>query len=163
VRLVIDAATTMPWAVNVGPIQEHAARWTRALVTQARRHRQGEARRHQGICATGCWDGTTRWWRDQQAVTLGGPAHAKMAGTADARAQAAAGEALTVGRRVHTRRPGQGRTAWTARLETEVIGITGLTTSDPYGTPEPACHANRRDFQAHPIPAVVVRKGQGTD
>jgi hypothetical protein len=86
-----------------------------------------------------------------------------MAVTADARAQAAAGEELTVGRRVHTVRHGQGRQAWTERLETEVVGITGLTTYDQYGAPEHVHHANRRDFQANPINAVVVRKWQGKD
>jgi hypothetical protein len=108
-------------------------------------------------------DGTTLWWLDQHAVTFVVPAKANMAVTADARAQAAAGEAITVGRRVHTRRHGQGRKAWTERLETEVVGVTGLTTYDQYGTPEHACQANRRDFQAHPINAVVVRQWQGKD
>jgi hypothetical protein len=86
-----------------------------------------------------------------------------MAVTADARAQAAAGEDLTVGRRVHTVRHGQGKAAWTERLETEVVGITGLTTYDQYGPPEQARQANRRDFQANPINAVVVRKWSGQD
>ena len=58
------------------------------------------------------------------------PAKTTMAVTADARAQAAAGEGSTVGRRVHTVRHGQGRRAWTERLETEVVGMTGLTTDD---------------------------------
>jgi hypothetical protein len=35
-----------------------------------------------------------------------------------------------VGRRAHTVRHGQGNTARTERLETEVVGITGLTTYD---------------------------------
>jgi hypothetical protein len=86
-----------------------------------------------------------------------------MAVTVDARAQAAAGTDITVGRRVHTGRHGQGRTAWTERLETEVVGITGLTTDDQYGTPEHARHATRRDFEPNPIHAVVVRKWQGKD
>jgi hypothetical protein len=147
----------------VGPIQAHEALWTRALVTQARLHRQGEARLHKVIFDQGFLDGTTRWWLDQHAVTFVVPAKAHMAVTADAQAQAAAGAAITVGRRVHPMRHGQGRTAWTARLETAVVGLTGLTTDDPYGTPEHACQANRRDFQAHPINAVVVRKWQGKD
>jgi hypothetical protein len=86
-----------------------------------------------------------------------------MAVTADARAQAAAGEAITVGRRAHTVRHGQGKTAWTERLETEVVGITGLTTDDQSGTPEHGLQANRRDFQANPIHAVVVRQWNGKD
>jgi hypothetical protein len=91
------------------------------------------------------------------------PAKTTMAVTADARAQAATGEDIAVGRLVHTGGHGQGRTAWTARLETQVVGITGLTTYDHYGTPEPTRHTTRRDFQANPIHAVVVRTWQGKD
>jgi hypothetical protein len=55
-------------------------------------------------------------------------------------------------------KPGQGKTAWSERLETKVVGIAGLTMYDQYGTAEHGRHANRRNFQAHPINAVVVRK-----
>lgn len=163
VLLLIDAATKIPLAVKVGPIQEHEALWTRALVTQARLNLQGYARLHQVVFDTGFLDGTTLWWLDQQGITFVVPAKTAMAVTADARAQAAAGEELTVGRRVHTVRHGQGRAAWTERRETAVVGITGLTTDDQYGTPEHGRHANRRDFQANPINAVVVRTWQGKD
>jgi hypothetical protein len=162
-RLLSDAVTKRPWAVTVGPMQAHEARWPRALVTQARLHLQGDARRHQVSFDTGFWDGTMLWWLDQHARTGVVPAKAEMAVTADARAQAAAGEDRTVGRRVHTVRHGHGQRAWRARLETEVVGITDLTTADQSGTPEHARHANRRDFQANPIHAVVVRKWQGQD
>jgi hypothetical protein len=81
-------------------------------------------------------DGTDLWWLDQHGIMYVAPAKANMAVTADARAQAAAGEGVTVGRRVHTIRHGQGKTAWTERLETEVVGIAGLTTYDHYGTVE---------------------------
>jgi hypothetical protein len=91
------------------------------------------------------------------------PAKAKMAVTADARAQAAAGDEITAGHRAHTVRHGQGKTARTARLETEVVGITGLTTYDQYGTPEHGRRANRREFDPHPINAVVLRQWNGTD
>jgi hypothetical protein len=57
-------------------------------------------------------------------------AAANMAVTADARAQAAAGQGSSVGRRVPTVRHGQGKGARTARLETEVVGVTGLTTDE---------------------------------
>jgi len=70
---------------------------------------------------------------------------------------------VTIGRRVHTVRHGQGRTAWTERLETEVVGITALTTYEPYGTPEHGRHHHRRDFQPNPIHAVVVRKWHNRD
>lgn len=163
VFLLIDAVTKIPLAVKVGQIQEHEALWTRALVTQARLNLAGVARLHKVIFDKGFLDGTTLWWLDQQGIHFVVPAKTTMAVAADARAQAAAGEGSTMGRRVHTVRHGQGKTAWPERLETEVVGITGLTTYDQYGPPEHARQANRRDFQAHPIHAVVVRKWHGRD
>jgi hypothetical protein len=53
--------------------------------------------------------------------------------------------------------------ARTERLTTEVVGITGLTPEDPYGTAEHRCHANRRDFQPNLLNAVVVRQRHGRD
>jgi hypothetical protein len=161
--LLIDAATKIPLAVQVGKIQAHETHWTRALVTQARANLAGHARLHKVVFDRGFWDGTDLWWLDQQGLTFVVPAKSKMAVTADARAQAAAGEEVTVGRRAHTVRHGQGKTARTERLETEVVGITELTIDDQYGTPEHGRHTNRRDFQPNPIHAVVVRKWQGKD
>ena len=163
VLLLIDAVTKIPLAVKVGQIQEHEALWARALVTQARMNLAGSARLAKVVFDKGFLDGTTLWWLDQQGIRFVVPAKTNMAVTADARAQAAAGEDLTVGRRVHTVRHGQGRTACTERVETEVVGMTALTTYDQYGTLEHGCQANRRDFQANPINVVVVRKWQGKD
>jgi Transposase DDE domain len=163
VLLLIDAATKIPLAVKVGQIHEHEALWTRALVTQARLNLASAARLHKVIFDKGFLDGSTLWWLDQHGVTFVVPAKANMAVTADARAQAAAGEDITVGRRGHIVRHGQGRMAWTERLETEVVGITGLTTYDQYGSPEHGHQATRRDFQANPINAVVVRQWNGKD
>ena len=127
VLFLIDAATKIPLAVKVGPIQEHEVLWMRALVTQARTNLAGAARLHKVVFDRGFLDGTDLWWLDQHGITFVVPAKDNMAVTVDARAQAAAGEGITVGRRVHTVRHGQGKTAWTERLETEVVGITGLT------------------------------------
>jgi hypothetical protein len=163
VFLLIDAATKSPWAVKVGQIQEHEALWARALITPARMNLAGYARLHKVVVARGFLDGTTLWWLAQQGIHFVVPAKPNMAVTADARAQAAAEEDLTVGHRVHTVRHGQGHGAWSERLETEVVGITGLTTDDQYGSPEHGRQQNRRDFQPNPINAVVVRKWRGKD
>jgi Transposase DDE domain len=163
VLLLIDALTKIPLAVKVGKIQEHETHWTRALVTQARANLAGHARLHKVVFDRGFLDGTDLWWLDQQGLCFVVPAKANMAVTADARAQAAAGEGVTRGRRVHTVRHGQGQAARTERLETEVVGITGLTTYDQYGTPEHGRQYHRRDFQGNPINAVVVRKWAGKD
>jgi uncharacterized RmlC-like cupin family protein len=163
VRLLIDAVTKIPLAVKVVQIQDHEALWTRALVIQAQANLAGHARRHRVVVAKGCLAGSDLWWLDQRGILLVVPAKTHMAVTIDAQAQAAAGEGVTVGRRVHTARHGQGRTAWTERLETEVVGITGLTTYEPYGTAAHGRHHQRRDVEANPIHAVVVRKWHGKD
>jgi hypothetical protein len=125
VLLLIDAVTTIPLAVKVGKIQGHEALLARALVTQARMNLAGYARLHKVVFDKGFLDGTTLWWLDQHEIILVVPAKDNMAVTADARAQAMAGEGITVGRRVPSVRHGQGKTAWTERVETEVVGIRG--------------------------------------
>lgn len=161
--VLIDARTKLPLAAKVVPIQEHETLSLRALVTQARINLAGYARLHKVVFDKGFLDGTDLWWLDQQGIRFVVPAKANMAVTADARAQAAAGEEIMVGRRAHTVRHGQGKAAWRERLETEVVGITGLTTDDQYGTADHGRHAHRRDFQPNLINAVVVRKWNNRD
>jgi Transposase DDE domain len=163
ILLLIDAVTKIPLAVKVGPIDEHETHWTRALVTQARANLGDRARLHKVVFDKGVLDGTDLWWLDQHALLCVVPANANRAVPADARAQAAAQEGITIGRRVQTGRHGQGRGARTERLETEVVGITGLTTYDQDGTPEHGRYHTRRDFQANAINAVVVRQWHGRD
>jgi hypothetical protein len=156
--VLIDARTKIPVAATVVPIQAHETLSLRALVTQARTHLAGHARRHTVVFDRGFLDGTDVWWLDQRGLMCVVPAKENMAVTVDARAQAAAGEGVTIGRRAHTVRRGQGKTAYTERLETEVVGITGLTTDDQYGTPAHGRQQHRRDFEANPMNAVVVRR-----
>jgi hypothetical protein len=161
--VLIDAGTKIPLAAQVVPIQQHETLSLRALVTQARTNLAGHTRLHKVVFDRGFLDGVDLWWLAQHGMLFVVPAKENMAVTLDAQAQAAAGEGVTVGRRAHTVRRGQGKTAWTERLETEVVGITGLTTYDQYGTPEHRRTQNRRDFQPNPINAVVVRKWNNRD
>ena len=89
--LLIDAVTTMPLAVTVGPIQAHEVLWARPLVTHARMNVAGASRLAKVVFDQGFWDGTTLWWPDQQGIRFVVPANTHMAVTADTRAQAAAG------------------------------------------------------------------------
>jgi hypothetical protein len=159
--VLIEASTKIPLAVTVVPIHEHEVLSMRALVTQARTNLASYARLQKVVFDKGFLDGVDLWWLDQHGILFVVPAKDNMAVTVDARAPAATGEGVTVGRRVHTIRHGQGKSAWTERQETEVVGIEGLTTDDQYGTPEHGHHHNRRDFEANPIHAVVVRQWHG--
>jgi hypothetical protein len=150
-----DAGTKIPLAAKVVPLPAHATRSLRALVTQARTTLAGHARLPKVLFDTGVGEGVDLGWLAQHGSLWVVPATEHMAVTIDAQAQAAAGEDVTVGRRAHSGR--QGKRAWTERLETEVVGITGLPTSDHYGTPEHRRQHTRRDFQPHLSHAVVVR------
>ena len=127
--VLLEARPKMPLAVTGVPIQAHDTRSLRALVTQARTHVAGHACLHQVVVERGLLAGPDGWWLDQHGILCVLPATADMAVTADARALAAAGDGMTVGRRGHTLRQGQGRAAWSARRETAVVGLAGLTPS----------------------------------
>jgi hypothetical protein len=157
--ILIEARTKIPLAGKVVPLHEHEVLSMRAMVTQARTNLAGYARLHKVVFDKGFLDGVDLWWLAQHGILFVVPAKDNMAVTVDAQARAAAGEGVTIGRRAHMVRHGQGRTAWTERLETEVVGIAGLTTYDQYGTPEHGRH--RRDFQSNSINAGVVRKWNG--
>jgi len=159
--VLIEARTKIPLAAKVVPIQAHETLSLRALVTQARTNLARHARLFKVVFDKGFLDGVDLWWLDQHGILLVVPAKDNMAVTIDAQAQAAAGEGITVGRRAHTGRHGQGKTAWAERLETEVVGIAGLTTDDQDGTPEHGRQHHRRDFHPNPINAVVVRQWNG--
>jgi hypothetical protein len=163
VIILIEARTKIPLAAKVVPIQEHETLSLRGLVTQARTTLAGSTRLHKVVFDKGFLDGVDLWWLHQHGILFVVPAKGNMAVTVDAQAQAAAGEGVTRGRRVHTVRHGQGKTARSERLETEVVGIAALTTYDQYGTPEQGRRRNRRAFQPNPINAVVVRKWHGRD
>jgi hypothetical protein len=99
--VLMDAATKMPVAGNVVPIQEHAGLSMRALVTQAQTNRAAQARWPKVVFDRGFWDGAVLWWLAQHRIVLVGPAQDNMAVTIDAQAHAAVGEGVTIGGRVH--------------------------------------------------------------
>jgi hypothetical protein len=151
----IEAPTKKPLAATVVPIHEHEVLLTQALVTPARTNLTGHARLPKVVFDKRFLEGVDRWRLDQHGLLLVVPAKDHMVVTIDAQAQAVAGEGA------HTVRHGQRWATRTERLETEVVGIVGLTTEDLYGTPEHGCRHHRRDFQPNLIIAVVVRKWNG--
>jgi hypothetical protein len=107
VLFLIDAVTKIPLAVKVGRMQEHETHWTRALITQARANLVGHTRLHKIVFDKGFLAGTELWWLGQPGLRFVVPAKTNPAVTVDARAQATAGEGMTVGCRVHTVRHGR--------------------------------------------------------
>ena len=160
--VMIEVRTKLPLAAKVVPIQDHEATLTRELVSQARANLAPHARLSRVVFDRGFLDGADLWWLAQQGLGFVVSAKANMRVTADAQALAAAGTGV-VARRVHTVAHGQGKHRWTERLETEGVGIAALTTYDQYGPEEHAQHPYRKDFEGHPLNAVVVRKWNNRD
>ena len=154
--------TKIPLAAKVVQIQDHEVSFTRDLVSQARTNLGSHARLRCVLFDRGFLDGADLGWLTQQGIGCVGPAKANMTVTADAQALAAAGVGR-VARRVHTVAHGQGKPRWTARRETEVVGLPDLTTYDQYGPEEHARQRYRTDFEGYPLNAVVIRKWPSRD
>jgi hypothetical protein len=161
--IMMDTATKIPLAAKVVKIQEHEASFTRELVTQARANLAGHAQLRKVVVDRGFLDGADLWWLSQQGIGFVVPAKEGMAVTEDARALAAAGKDVAVGRRVVSVARGQGKQAFSEDLETEVVGIRGLTTYDQYGSQEHTIRRNCKGFRGNPLNAVVVRKWNNRD
>jgi hypothetical protein len=155
--VMIEARTKIPLAAKGVQSQDHEATFPREVVTQARTNLADHARLRRVGFDRGFLAGADLWWLAQQNLGFVVPAQENMRVTADAQALAAAGSGV-VARRVHTVAHGQGTHRWRERLETEVVGIAALTTYDQYGPEEHAPHQYRKDFEGHPLNAVVVRK-----
>jgi Transposase DDE domain len=160
--VMIEVRTKLPLAAKVVQIQDHEAPFTQELVTQARTNLADHARLRRVLFDRGFLDGADLWWLTQQGISFVVPAKENMAVTTDAHALAAVGAGV-VARRVHTVAHGQGKHRWRERLETEVVGLADLTTYDQYGPEEHARQRYRKDFEEHPLNAVVVRKWNNRD
>ena len=75
VIVLIDAATKIPLAVKVGPIQEHETLWAAGL-GHAGADQSGwrHARLHKVVFDKGFLDGTDLWWLDQHGIPFVVPA-----------------------------------------------------------------------------------------
>jgi hypothetical protein len=160
--VLIEALTTMPLAAKGVPMQDHAALCPRARVTPAQKTLADHARLRRVRFDRGCVAGAARWWRAQPGLGLVVPAKEHRAVTGEAQALAAAGTG-GVARRVHPVAPGPGPHRWTARLETEGVGMAGVTTDEQYGPDEHARPRHRTPCQGHPRNAVVVRQWHTRD
>ncbi len=155
VLVLMDVQTRLPLAMKVVKIQEYEGRWLVPLLEQGQRNLGTRGHISTIVIDRGYLDGQDLWQVDRQGVRFVIVGKANMAVTQDA-------QALAKRERVQVRERlighGHGKTAREERLRTELVGIEGLTTYDRYGDPEQTQHAHRREYEGHPINAVVVRR-----
>jgi len=160
VLVLIDVQTRLPLAMAVSQIQDYEGQWLLPLVRQAQENLGTAARITTVVIDRGYLDGEDLWALNQRGLTFVIVAKDNMAVTEDARSVAVAGEGH-VRERVEIMRHGHGRTATTERRRTRLVGIEALTTYDTYGDAEHARRRHRKDFEGHPLNAVVVLRWGG--
>ncbi len=157
VLVLIDVRTRLPLSMAVGKIQDYEGQWLLPLVRQAQENLGTAARITTVVIDRGYLDGEDLWALNRMDLTFVIVAKDNMAVTEDARSLAAAGEGR-VRERVEVIHHGHGRTAAIEKRRTRLVGVEALTTYDTYGDAEHARHRNRKDFDGHPINAVVVMR-----
>lgn len=163
VLIIYEVRLRLIVAAKVVPINEHESQFTLALVRQAIDNLGPEVLRVLLIDA-GFLDGETLWTlKHELTIDFVVPSKAKMHVTTDAQAlsqRPADRETVfpverrgkpTLGRDGRLRQAGQ----------VAVVGVAALGSYDQFGTAEHATHANRKDFVANPINAVVVTAWEG--
>jgi hypothetical protein len=153
VLVLIEVRTRLPLALAIGKIEAYEGTYLVPLVEQAQANLGEYARITKVVADRGYLAGADLWALDQRGITFVVVAKAGMHVRADA--QALARREQPVERR-QVLRHGHGRTARTETLVTRLVGITGLTSYDAYGPAEHAARANRSAFMGNPLNAVVV-------
>lgn len=154
VLVLIEVQTRLPLAMKIVRIEEYEGRWLLPLVKLAQENLGERAHIGKVVIDRGYLDGEDLWGLHQQGIIFVVVAKTNMAVAQDAQALARA--AKSHGREQLVRH-GHGKTAWSETVRTKLVGIEALTTYDAYGDAEHERHKYRRDFEGHPINAVVVQ------
>ena len=158
VLIIYEVRLRLIVAAKVVPINEHEPQHTLALVRQAIANLGPDVLRVLLIDA-GFLDGETLWTLTHDlAIDFVVPSKAKMHVTTDAqqlsRRPADRETVFPAERRGEPTPERDGTLRWAGQVT--VVGVAALGSYDQYGTAEHGQRANRKDFVANPINAVVV-------
>ena len=164
VLIVYEVRLRLVVAAKVVPINEHESHQTLALVRQAIDN-LGPGVLRVLVLDKGFLDGETLWTLKHELHTdFVVPSKDTMHVTTDARSlcrRAADRDMIVMQERAgHQTVRHDGTIRWDGQVT--VVGVTALGSYDQYGTAEHTKQANRKDFVANPINAVVVTAWAGT-
>ena len=164
VLIVYEVRLRLVVAAKVVPINEHESQHTLGLVRQAIRN-LGPGVLRVLLLDRGFLDGETLWTlKHELKIDFVVPARDGMHVTTDARllSRRPPDRALVFlqERPGHQKRQQDGTARW--KDQVKVVGVADLGSYDQYGTAEHAKRANRKDFAANLINAVVVTEWEGT-
>lgn len=164
VLIVYEVRLRLVVAAKVVPINEHESQHTLALVRQAIAN-LGPGVVRVLLMDKGFLDGETLWTlKHDLTIDFVVPAKDTMHITTDARSlcrRAVDRDLIVVQDRAgHQTVRHDGTIRWEGQVT--VVGVAALGSYDQYGTAEHTKQANRKDFVANPINAVVVTAWAGT-
>jgi hypothetical protein len=150
----------MPLAIKVVKIQEHESEHLIDLVKQAQANVAGYAVIKSLVIDRGFLDGKDLWWLSQEGIEFIVPGKKNMGVVLDALSLSSMkpSEGVYSGSYERAETHGYGKPAEVVTYQTEVVGVEGLLSYDEYGDEEHLKKKNRKDFQANPINAVVVKR-----
>lgn len=159
-------ALKIPVAAKVIEIQEHEGNYFFELLDSAQKNLAGGGVQILGVVIDrGYLDGKDLWAIKQRGLHFVIPAKSGMAVREDAKSIAAMSQSCR--RWPATRKEklmrGIGKKAHPVELETELVGVVGLTTYAQYGDENWCLQGNKKRGRYHPINAVVVKKWRGKD
>ena len=161
VGAMMEVKTRIPLSVKITKIQVADKNFTRALVEQAIKNLGKYSRLVCVVLDRGFLDGEDLWWLKTEGCHFVIPAKKNMHILLEANALAELEERdanVFPKKRVRTVTRGKGKKAHPVQLETELVGIKNIAMLDTYGPPEHTRHANRKDFKANPLNAIVIKK-----
>lgn len=165
VLIVYEVRLRLVVAAKVVPINEHESKYTLTLVRQAIKN-LGKGVLRVLLIDRGFLDGQDLWTlKHRMGIDFVVPAKDNMRITEDARGlcrQAEDGESIFKGERAGKEKVDKdGKVKWEGQVS--VVGLVGLQSYDQYGDEEHVKGANRKDFVANALNAVVVTKWQGEE
>jgi hypothetical protein len=151
--------TRMPLAIKVMKINEHESEHLVDLVKQAQANVAGYAGIRRTVLDRGFLDGKDLWWLDDEGIGFIVPGKKNMEVVEDALSLCGLKDPERIYAESYERaeKHGYGQSAKVETYKTEVVGVTGLLSYDEYGDSKHIKKRNRKDFQANPINAVVVK------
>jgi len=154
---LFDLATQIPIAVKVGKINRHDHKFAHSLLRQAEINLAGTSRIAKVLADRGFIDGRMMYRLDKRDIFFVVPAKKNMRVYCDAQSLAALNKGIVQTRKRKVAH-GYGTKRTVEVLETEVIGISDLTSWDQYVDPYYEEAPNSKRYSPSPINAVVVRK-----
>jgi len=160
---LLECTLGIPLALKIAPIQVADNTFTRSILEQAEKNLGKWASLENIVLDRGFLDGEDLWWIEDRGLRFVIPAKTDMAIYREATdlAKHSDKENIFSANRIEKVKHGYGKKAWIEEIETDLVGVKGLTCYDAYGPEGESGKSNRKDFEGKAMNTVVVTLFKG--